>query len=233
MVRCDDFYRKWQQAGNFCEKHPDTAARIDRFLDEIIPLLKEEVAKSEILNSENTPIGGILTENASRPLFREKSPEIRKKAVEQIKTVAEEKVMDGRNPQVTEREVAQIVAEVKGEPHNEVETAKEITTPHATEPEIPLIELEDEPRPDPVEAVREWQEGLAARGGSMGLPSRSIFTDLLELKSIQDMASYLQCPKCGKPGVLVWQCCGSTIDEALDRAQDLADAKMGSKGVTT
>lgn len=105
--------------------------------------------------------------------------------------------MDGKRPQVTHREVAQIITEVKGEPRNEniydprgtIETAKEITAPRAIEQEIPaapLIQLAEEPRPDPVEAIQQWQEDLAARGGSMGLP-RSIFTDLLELKSIRDL----------------------------------------------
>jgi len=36
MVRCDDFYKKWQKAGNFCEKHPSVASRIEGFLDNVI-----------------------------------------------------------------------------------------------------------------------------------------------------------------------------------------------------
>lgn len=246
MVRCDEFYCKYQRLRDlapeelkaFCDKNPETIRRIDLLLDDLIPLIKKAAAKSEILNLENTPIGGIVSEGALRPLMSEHDPEIRDKIADKIIERAENKTIDGQNPRVTNREVAQIVAEVKGEPRGEVkavETAKEITAPQVIDPEIPatpLIQLAEEPRPDPVEAIQQWQEDLAARGGIMGLPSRSIFTDLLELKSIQDMTSYLQCPRCGRPGVLVWQCCGSTIDEALERAQELADAKMGCRGVT-
>jgi|GEM_PF-4328481 len=214
MVRCDDFYRKWQQAGNFCEKHPDTAARIDRFLDEIIPLLRDEVAKSEILNQENTPIGGILTENASRPLVRVESPDTRQKVVEQIVKTSEEKMMGGQHPQVTEREVSQIIAKVKGEPGKE----------GMSEPARPPIHLAKEPRPNPVEAVQNWLDDLEAKQDMPAIPR--YMTDLLDLKSIKSMSEYLPCPCCGKPGILVWKCCGSTIDDAISSAQQVADRKI-------
>lgn len=31
-MRCDDFYAKWKRCGNFCEKNPSTAARIEAYL---------------------------------------------------------------------------------------------------------------------------------------------------------------------------------------------------------
>jgi hypothetical protein len=135
----------------------------------------------------------------------------------------------------TQEQKEQIVSEVKSDFKKAIETAKEITAPQiieqeTSEPPRPLIQLQEEPLPDPAEAVQKWQEDLAARGGSMGL-QRSIFTDLLELKSIRDRASYLPCPRCGRPGMLVWRCCGSTIDEAVAHAQALADAKMGSRAI--
>jgi ParB family transcriptional regulator, chromosome partitioning protein len=108
-MRCEEFYEKWQKAGNFCEKHPDTAARIESFLDLMIAELAPEIAKSEILNTENTPMGTILTERSSRPLISEKDPETRQEAIKQIVKVAEEKAMDGVKPQVTENEVRQIL----------------------------------------------------------------------------------------------------------------------------
>jgi len=113
MVRCDEFYEKWQKVGNFCKKHPDTATRIDAFLDQIVGELEKIVAQSEILKHDNTPTVGIITERASSPLISEKDPEIRKEALEQIVKVAENKVMDGERPQVTEKEVTQIIEELK------------------------------------------------------------------------------------------------------------------------
>lgn len=93
------------KAGNFCEKHPETAREIEQFLDRIIPILEKEVSKSDILNQENAPIGGIIAENASRPLFLEKSPEVRKEVIQQIVKSVEDKVIDGKKPQVTGKEV--------------------------------------------------------------------------------------------------------------------------------
>jgi protein gp37 len=116
MVRCDDFYRKWQKAGNFCEKHPKTAERIDIFLNEIIVELETEVAKSEILSGYSRPIGPVLTEGASRPLISEHDPNVRQKAYKQIVKAVEDKVIDCKRPQVTGREVESIIKEVKEKP---------------------------------------------------------------------------------------------------------------------
>jgi len=51
-MRCDEFYKKWQRCGNFCEKHPSTASRIEKYLDQIEEMarvltdsVKEEVVK--------------------------------------------------------------------------------------------------------------------------------------------------------------------------------------------
>lgn len=116
MVRCDEFYKKWDEVGNFCEKHPRTAERIESYLDQILGLLKTEVSKSEILDTENTPIGAILTEGASRPLVSEESPKVKREAVKQIVKLAEEKVIVGTKPQVTENEVKQVVQQIKSKP---------------------------------------------------------------------------------------------------------------------
>jgi hypothetical protein len=116
MVRCDDFYRKWQKAGNFCEKHPKTAERIDIFLNEIIVELETEIAKSEILSGDSRPIGPVLTEGASRPLIFEHDQNVRQKAYKQIVKAVEEKVIDCKRPQVTGREVESIIKEVKEKP---------------------------------------------------------------------------------------------------------------------
>ena len=116
MVRCDDFYRKWQKAGNFCEKHPETAREIEAFLDKIIPILEKEVSKSEVLAPEKPAMAEIVSERACRPLISEKSPEVRKEAIQQIVKAAEEKVIDGKRPQVTNKEVSEIVQTIKAKP---------------------------------------------------------------------------------------------------------------------
>ncbi len=59
-----------------------------------------EVTKSEILKDEKLPMGNVVSEGASRPLISEKSPEVRKEVIQQIVKSAEEKVIDGRRPQV-------------------------------------------------------------------------------------------------------------------------------------
>jgi len=118
MVRCVEFYEKWEKAGNFCEKHPETARRIDKYLNEIIEV--EEAIKEEKPHFANGPEGTppkgreIVAEKALRPLFSEKSPEVRKKVIKQIVKKADEKFTSGKKPRVTSNEVKQILAEVKG-----------------------------------------------------------------------------------------------------------------------
>ena len=114
MVRCDAFYGKIQklrelgqeEVDAFCNKDPETVRRIETHLDIILPWVGELISKSEILSEEKPPIGGILSEGASSPLISEKDPNVRKEAMQHIVTLAEEKVMDGRKPQVTNREVS-------------------------------------------------------------------------------------------------------------------------------
>lgn len=72
------------------EKHPETAREIEAFLDKIIPILEQEVSKSEVLSPENPAMADIVSERASRPLISEKSPEVRKEAIQQIVKSAEE-----------------------------------------------------------------------------------------------------------------------------------------------
>jgi hypothetical protein len=114
MVRCDDFYKKWQNAGNFCEKHPDTAERIDAYLD-MLPYIKEKTANSEILTDPSRPMGAIITERASRPLISLVNSEIRQRAIQQIVNIAESKKMNGDDkPVVTTKEVEQVISELNG-----------------------------------------------------------------------------------------------------------------------
>jgi len=56
------------------------------------------------LSEEKPPIGGILSESASSPLISEEDPEIAKMATEKNVKRAEEKLMEGGKPRVTEKE---------------------------------------------------------------------------------------------------------------------------------
>jgi phage N-6-adenine-methyltransferase len=112
-MRCEEFYEKWKKAGNFCEKHPKTASRIEKFLDLIVVELDEELAKSEIFQGGNGPNGPVISEGASRPLISETDPDVRYEAIHQIVKVAEEKHMDGLPVKVIGREVEEILETVK------------------------------------------------------------------------------------------------------------------------
>lgn len=59
----------------------------------------------------------ILTERAGRPLVSEKDPAVTEAAIKQIVKKAEDKVMNGDAPQVTNKEVSEIVQAVKENPH--------------------------------------------------------------------------------------------------------------------
>jgi hypothetical protein len=123
MVRCDEFYKKWQKAGNFCAKHPDTAERIDAYLD-LLPYFKEMTANSEILSDPSEPMGAIITERASRPLISLKDSEIRQKAIQQIVQIAEQKKIDGQKPIVTTKEVEQIISKLVPQPQKATKAPK-------------------------------------------------------------------------------------------------------------
>lgn len=113
MVRCEEFYKKWDSCGNFCEKHPDTAAKIEAYLDQLDEV--EEVITTECkVEPINAPkVSQILTERACRPLIREKDPEVRREVIKQIVKKSEEKTQSGAKPTVTSKEVKKILSEVK------------------------------------------------------------------------------------------------------------------------
>jgi hypothetical protein len=123
MVRCEQYYEKCEELINlnvddfieFCMKDPETQRRIYNFVTKVRPLIQMVVEKSEILSEEKPPMGGILSERASRPLISEEDPEIAKMAAEKIVKIAEEKVLEGGKPRVTEREVSAIIEETKKE----------------------------------------------------------------------------------------------------------------------
>jgi len=97
VTRCDEFYKKWERAGNFCGKHPRTAERIEAYLDQILEI--EEAAKEYALckgDETNAPIvAPDLTEGACRPLIREPNDDVRHEAIRQIVTSGKDKVTSG------------------------------------------------------------------------------------------------------------------------------------------
>ena len=232
MVRCDDFYRKWLKVGNFCEKNPRTVEQIEVYLDKIVPLLEELSAESEILNSGNTAIALELSETASRPLISEKDPEVRKEAMQQIVTLAEEKVMDSKKPQVTSREVVEILAEVKGTLAQEPDDKPLACSLGGAQEKEEHPEPESvKPTPDQVEMVQDWEEkrpeGTQTRTSGKRRPGISkILTDVVDFKVIRNKVMDLPCPWCKKRSILVWQCCGHTVDESIVVATQKADAHM-------
>jgi hypothetical protein len=109
MTRCDEFYDKVKRVGNFCDKAPRTFREINAYLNDVLPVIESEAARSEILEKEDGAIAPLLSEGASRPLIREQDPFIKAKAIKHIVKKAEENVMDGKNPRVVGRDVEAII----------------------------------------------------------------------------------------------------------------------------
>ena len=56
------------------------------------------------MSEEKPPIGGILSEGASRPLLSEKDEKVKEMVMGKIIKKAEEKIVEGGKPRVTEKE---------------------------------------------------------------------------------------------------------------------------------
>ena len=128
MVRCDEFYAKWERCGNFCEKHPDTAERIDKYLN-FIEKIENRADIGE--QAKKTIIGA--SEGALRPLIREQNEQIRQEAISTI-----EKALNYHNPpgsltkkKITEKDTinAIIEAQKKISGEKEVKTTNKVQEP--------------------------------------------------------------------------------------------------------
>ena len=89
MVRCDEFYKKWEECGNFCEKHPQTAQEINKYLEFI-----HEIENREDLEPEVKSAMADLPERAVRPLIREKDPEVKENVIQSVRKT----VKTGKDP---------------------------------------------------------------------------------------------------------------------------------------
>jgi hypothetical protein len=103
MVRCEDFYKKWEDNPNWCEKCDETVRRIDLYVD---------------LVKEHPPIGGI-SEGATRPLFRIKDPIIKERAIAHIEKALTPRGRDGRAPKLTTKDIEEIIVDADVEVRNE------------------------------------------------------------------------------------------------------------------
>jgi len=247
MTRCDEFYCKYQRLRDlgpdelkaFCDKNPETIRRIDILLDDLIPLIKNEAAKSEILNLENTPIGGIVSEGALRPLMSEHDPEIRGKIAGKIVKKAEEKTIDGENPRVTHREVDQIIREVRGE-----EIPWNASRPKPTRENYAKQFHEPPPLTDDQKAaLDQYVHEIATKPKVPITWQNASHHDML-----LEIGDEMTCPKCGKTArlMLKWTCCDLSIEEAQDLADEIVKQaidvaeerfrerqRMNGKGVTS
>ena len=138
-MRCDEFYEKWRRCGNFCEKHPETARKIQRYLDQIEEMSRvlsessKEDMRKDIIEKEATttidtpnkpittsvetpPIGG-FSECSIRPLIKEKNPEIREEAIRRSGKLvkAKERKFGKKKAKVTAKEMQSIIKEIKDE----------------------------------------------------------------------------------------------------------------------
>jgi predicted transcriptional regulator len=228
MVRCDEFYAKWQKVQNFCDKAPITARQIDAYLDKVMPLLEREIAESEILEPEKNAIACVLTEGASRPLLSEKDPDVVKAAIKQIVKVSEKKVIDGKKPQVTGREVTNIIKDIKSEQPSACDKTGILTEDRDVQVTGTISAVEsplDQPEPavmlegssdEPVEKSRLGNGNLEEIND---LPSENC--ESANLMSIRSALEHITCPRCGAFGSdnLVWKCCNITLEESLVMAE--------------
>lgn len=112
MVRCADFYKKWERDPNWCEKCESAVRQIDEYIELANSLEANGVPK------ERTFVQ--LPEGAARPLFSIRDEETRRKALSSVeKCLNSEKDVDtGRfvkNKKLTAGDVQQIVKKAASE----------------------------------------------------------------------------------------------------------------------
>jgi hypothetical protein len=76
MVRCADFYKKWEKVPNWCEKTKGAVSLINSYLDLVAELSSRGIDKDIIYAK--------FSETAARPVFSLKNPETRVKILNYI-----------------------------------------------------------------------------------------------------------------------------------------------------
>lgn len=223
MVKCDEFHEKWQKIGNFCDKAPKTATKINVYLDKILPRIEKEASEIQILEAEKATIGDILSEEASRPLFSGKDQKVREEAIQQIVKLSKEKAIDGKKPQVTGREVKGIVKAIRSEMPSAcgMNQPSELLKTSATTTE--LIDYQEEATGTATEKV----EAISLKY----IPVSETVSKAIDLQAFRSFLEALKCPDCGKAGIenIIWKCCGKSVEGSLKIAEkgthDHADAE--------
>ncbi len=110
MSRCLEFYEKWAKDPNWCEKSPEAVRLINNYMKLM------DILECRGVSRETTNVG--VTEGACRPLFTEKDPNIKEKAILSIKNSLE----TGKNPitgkfkkKITAGDVKKIIRNLKRE----------------------------------------------------------------------------------------------------------------------
>jgi hypothetical protein len=106
MVRCDEFYEKFERDGNFCGLDPETVERIRKYRKEM-RILKGESTDCRL----ESPIGDIqISEGALRPLVSLKDSDVAKDdSRKQIVKLAKSKIDRGEKPVITGPEIERII----------------------------------------------------------------------------------------------------------------------------
>lgn len=75
MTRCEEFYEKWSEDPNWCEKCKRQVDYINNYLG-FVDLCEDEY------DIDRTMVQSCFSERASRPLIQEKDPEVKQKAID-------------------------------------------------------------------------------------------------------------------------------------------------------
>ena len=86
-MRCEEYYEKWKKDPNWCEKCQSAVSRINNYFD-----LAGEL-ESKGIPKETTFVG--LSEGAARPLFTEKNPVVKAKAISHVEKLLKRETPTG------------------------------------------------------------------------------------------------------------------------------------------
>lgn len=129
MSRCKEFYDKWEREPNWCEKCPEAVRQINNYIDLIKELGIESTAtdsefleKPQLEGTPKKPTNVVLSEGAARPLFKEKDPIIRAKAIETVKDCLETKKLPSGQffKKLNTNDIESIIKKVKREEANKI-----------------------------------------------------------------------------------------------------------------
>jgi hypothetical protein len=111
MVRCADFYAKWERDPNWCVKCPDAVSKIDKYIE----LVGEFEAKG--IPRDQTFVG--LPEGAARPLFGIRDEGKRQKAISHVEKALTRTTPTGGQytKKLTKTDVEKIVNNIEVHPH--------------------------------------------------------------------------------------------------------------------